>query len=308
MTSPQVTIAIPTMRRAASLKRAVDSVLSQTGVDLDTIEILVVDNDPDASARDLIATYASCPVTVVYGHEPEPGVANARNLILEMARAPLIAFLDDDQSASPDWLHHLLAAYSTYKPMITFGPVETALPDDAHPHAEYLKDFFSRIGPENSGIYDEFYGCGNSLFDMSQFKNYMPLFGAESNETGGEDDRLFSRLDQDGHKFGWAAGAIVMEHVPESRANLRYTLRRTFAYGQAPSVMSVQRRTPDLFGLIFWMLVGVAQAGIYGLISGLMWVVRLPRRAYWLDRAVQGLGKIFRFGPFAQKFYGRSAL
>ncbi len=34
-------------------------------------------------------------------------------------------------------------------------------------------------------------------------------------------------------------------------------------------------------------------------------LARTPHRAFMLDRALRGLGKVFFGGPFAMKFYGR---
>jgi len=38
-----------------------------------------------------------------------------------------------------------------------------------------------------------------------------------------------------------------------------------------------------------------------------MWALRAPGRAFMLDRAVRGLGKVFWSKPFEIQFYGQSA-
>ena len=55
------------------------------------------------------------------------------------------------------------------------------------------------------------------------------------------------------------------------------------------------------------MLIGLAQAGVFGLVAAVKWAVRAPDRAQALDRVARGLGKTFWFGPFKINFYGRSA-
>ena len=55
-----------------------------------------------------------------------------------------------------------------------------------------------------------------------------------------------------------------------------------------------------------WMLIGAGQAGVYGLTSIFLWMIRSPKRAHMLDKAVRGLGKFFWFPPFSMKFYGAS--
>ncbi|MAI89705.1 glycosyltransferase family 2 protein [Ponticaulis sp.] len=304
MTRVHTSVVIPTVRRLDSLARAMDSVIAQQGVDPASFELLVVDNDPAGSARPVVERYGNARIPVRYIHEPNPGVANVRNTAIAAVKGQHVAFLDDDQSAPDGWLKSFIALHEQYGPAITFGPVETSLPDENIRHARYFRKFFSRTGPEASGVFDEFYGCGNSYLDLAQMPKGEYLFDPKSNETGGEDDILFSTLEAQGHKFGWAADASVYEHVPESRLKLRYTLRRTFAYGQGPTVICARKSPPDIPGVIFWSLVGLAQAGIYGSISALMFVIRHEDRAIWFDKTTQGLGKTFWFGPFSQKFYG----
>ena len=64
--------------------------------------------------------------------------------------------------------------------------METALPEGVTSHVDYLKSFFSRGGPDAAGVYDTYYGCGNSMMDLDQIKFDGELFEASSNETGGE--------------------------------------------------------------------------------------------------------------------------
>ena len=44
-------------------------------------------------------------------HEDTIGLSVARNAALATARAPIVAFLDDDARAAPDWLARLVDAY-----------------------------------------------------------------------------------------------------------------------------------------------------------------------------------------------------
>ena len=64
---------------------------------------------------------------------------------------------------------------------------------------------------------------------------------------------------------------------------------------------------PNWPGLIRWMAIGAAQASVFGLLAAFQWLRGAPHRAFALDRSLRGLGKVFFGGPFALKFYGRSA-
>ncbi|MFN7281656.1 MAG: glycosyltransferase family 2 protein, partial [Brevundimonas sp.] len=75
-----VCVMIPTMRRPESLARALRSVFAQDGLADRPVSIVVVDNDPAATARSTVETLkADSPFPVVYRHEPRPGLATARN-------------------------------------------------------------------------------------------------------------------------------------------------------------------------------------------------------------------------------------
>lgn len=300
-------VVIPTVRRPEGLTRAVESVLAQEGVDRSSFEVLIVDNDPAGSARKTADQFKSSDVSVRYVHEPEAGVATARNTAVANVHSELILFLDDDQTAPTTWVADFLDLYREHKPAIAFGPVVTVLPDSITEHRKYLESFFSRTGPKLAGMYRDFYGCGNSMLDLSQLKSRIPLFETRHNETGGEDDILYSQLSDLGYKFGWSPTAYANEHVPERRATLAYAMRRTFAYGQAPTTLCARKERPDIPGMIYWTMVGLGQTLVYGGVASVMWLFNRPDRAFWLDRAAQGLGKALWFGPFEQKFYGSRA-
>jgi len=125
-----VAVIIPTLRRPEMLERAVRSVLGQTGVANRLREIVVVDNDPQATARDVTTRLAAeASVPIIWRHAPRPGVATARNQGLAVTTASLIAFLDDDESASPDWLKALLSAQAQTGADAVFGPIRGRVPD-----------------------------------------------------------------------------------------------------------------------------------------------------------------------------------
>jgi glycosyltransferase involved in cell wall biosynthesis len=121
--TPAVSIIIPTFRRPARALVAARSALAQT-CSL-AFEIVLVDNDPAGSAMGPLRALTDPRITVV--HEPGAGVANARNAGLRVARADIIAFLDDDEIAPPAWLGALLRVQKLSGADVVFGPVRTKL-------------------------------------------------------------------------------------------------------------------------------------------------------------------------------------
>jgi glycosyltransferase involved in cell wall biosynthesis len=104
--APLVSAIITTYRRADVLPRAIRSVLAQTVGD---IEVLVVDDEPSEEAAAAVAGVGDERVRYI-AHDVNQGLSAARNTGIAAARAPFVAFLDDDDEWAPAKLEHQLAA------------------------------------------------------------------------------------------------------------------------------------------------------------------------------------------------------
>jgi cellulose synthase/poly-beta-1,6-N-acetylglucosamine synthase-like glycosyltransferase len=303
-----VSLAIPTQRRPEGLAIAVRSTFRQTGLDLSRLELVIVDNDQTPSAQPMAARLAAeAPFPVRYVHEPAAGVANARNALLAAAKGDLIAFIDDDEEATPGWLAALIETQARYDADVVFGPVQARAPARIERHRQYLTQFFSREGPAQSGVIGHYYGCGDSLVRRAALPHPTRPFAPYRNEFGGEDDHLFGMMSRGGARFAWAHQALVFEDPVPERLTLRYTLARAFAYGQGPTYGCAMRDPPDWLGVGRWMAIGLAQVPLFGAVAAFQWLTGAPQRAFALDRMVRGAGKVLFGGPFKLRFYGRSA-
>lgn len=300
-----VSVLIPTFRRNEALKRAVKSVFEQS---VRPDEIIIVDNSPEAGAKAMIdALKTDAPVPLVYVHEASPGVANARNKGFGKASFDRIAQLDDDESASKDWLKHLVEIADTHQAGLVFGPVVSAPTARAGAlKSQWLSRLYSRLPEIEDGPTSKAFGCGNSLIDRGIAKLPAPVFDARTNETGGEDDLLFAYLCEHNTPIAWAGKAVVTEHVEDQRVNWRSILHRSFAYGQGPTQLAFEARNYPLVGV--WMSVGFIQALIYGLGALPARVMSSRLCAYMLDRAVQGVGKLVWAGQLSPRLYGVAKL
>jgi glycosyltransferase involved in cell wall biosynthesis len=307
--TPAVSVVIPTLARPLQLQCALRSLFGQLGVEAKQIEAVVVDNDPGGSAAELVATLGKrAAISVRYVAEPRPGVAYARNAGVGAARAPLIAFLDDDQIASPGWLAGLMASQARLDADVVFGPIDGVVTGADRRLDRYLSNFFSRFGPCEERLLDRYWGCGNSLLRRSALPHPKAPFSAERNEIGGEDDLLFGTMKSAGARFGWSPDAWVQEMAPRERAQLSYVLRRAFAYGQGPASSAMAANPPRRAEAAGWMAKGLVQAALFGALAGWRLLTGKPDWPEALDRAVRGLGKTFWFGPFKIRFYGAAAL
>lgn len=309
MSLPSVTVVIPTFNRPEGLIQAVLSVYEQTLAKTDGFALVIVDNHPEATGAAAIETLrAQCPANLQFSviHEPRAGVANARNAAMASVETDLVAFLDDDMTAPADWLERLLEAHQAHPQPVMFGPVLTVLPEDIKRHRAYFEAFFARDPGHQTGLISKSYGCGNSLMDFSKIPGKAPWFDETMNEIGGEDDRLFERVRNGDLKFAWASKAPTLEHPQRKRLSLSYTLRRAFSYGQAPVTLARLARPRRYGDMVKWIVIGGGKAVLHGLAYLILLIMRHPKRAFELDKAVRGLSKVLWFLDF--KFYGASSL
>ncbi|BEV09853.1 glycosyltransferase [Asticcacaulis sp. DW145] len=300
-----VSLIIPTFRRPEALKTALHSVFAQTGVEV-AVNIIVCDNSPEGSARAMVESLTpGAGQTLIYLHEPNPGVANARNTAVKAAHDPFILFLDDDEEAPSDWVAKMLSAQQAFGADVVFGPVTARLKTAAPQFRPYFEAFFSRFGPAHSGPIPDYYGCGNSLIRRALLSGEQP-FDTNRNSCGGEDDKLFYALKQEGARMVWASDAFVWEDVPESRATLRYTLPRAFAYGQGPSTSAMAGTPKKPLTCAYWMLNGLVQALLFGGAGLVLYAAGSKAAARILDKAARGLGKLIWFHKIG--FYGTALL
>jgi succinoglycan biosynthesis protein ExoM len=297
----KVSVLIPTFRRPDSFIRAARSVFRQQGVE--NIELVAIDNSPEGSALDIFRQLdAEAPIPFRWAHAPKPGVSQARNVALTLARGALVAWLDDDEEASPTWLAQLIAVRTMTGAQSVFGPVRAQAPANA-PNAEFYEDLYSRRGPHFSGACAHAHGIGNSLQPSAMFERPI-AFDPRSDQTGGEDDALFAAWADAGATFAWAADALVVEHLGPERTKLAHGLKRAFAYGQGPCETAWATRR--YARLARHMGVGAAQTLVFGAASVLVAAASRQHALGLLDQAARGAGKMFWF--FEQRFYGEAAL
>ena len=104
---PLVSVVVMSFNRPQALERCLASLAAQT-LAKQKFEVVLVDvsNPPN---HPQVARYGER-LTLRHRIETNRGVAGNRNLGAAAATAPLLAFLDDDCVAHPEWLATLLAA------------------------------------------------------------------------------------------------------------------------------------------------------------------------------------------------------
>jgi glycosyltransferase involved in cell wall biosynthesis len=235
--APRITAAICTYERYDLLPGAIDSVLSQT-LPAGAFELIVIDNSPDpARSAQEAAAFAGRP-GLAWHHEPRPGLSNARNVAARHARAPIIAYLDDDARADPIWLDSIAACFDQFGESV--GVVGGRIrPWWGAPRPEWLADEMLGaitvvdLGPERRLLTEREWVAGaNIAFRVAALRE-AGWFDTSLGRTGGgasllsaEETALTDRIKALGRQVAYEPAAGVDHWVDPSRLTQRWFRRR----------------------------------------------------------------------------------
>lgn len=195
--------------------------------------VVVVDNDEGGSAREVVdAARGRIPFPVLYAIEPRRGIPHARNCGVALALrtgADFVAFIDDDEIASSDWLDELLDVQRRYGADVVSGP---SLPLFAPGVEQWVIDggFFT-YPRYATGEVIPIAATNNVLVAAPLFGDAPEPFDPAFGLSGMDDSHFFMRAKLSGAKLVWADEAVVEEFIPASRAHARWILKRAFRIG-----------------------------------------------------------------------------
>ena len=245
MTAQRLVIAVLTYLRPADLQEVLPLLVAQAaGVRTDELEVsvLVVDNDPAASASPIVEQVRDelpGPVELRYAHEPVPGISAGRNRALqEGSEDDLLVFIDDDERPSKDWLRLLLATRSGYGADLVQGPVISEFqvaPDDWIRSGGFFR---RRRMPTGSPL--DVAVTNNLLLDLRTVRAIDLSFDPTLGITGGEDTLFTRQLHRSGAVMVWCDEAYVIDVVPASRSTRAWVRQRALSMGNASALVALR--------------------------------------------------------------------
>jgi GT2 family glycosyltransferase len=229
-------VIVCTRGRPQQLGPCLNALAGQPGLD----RLLVVENGAPASAAHDLAAGAGASYLV----EPRRGSSPARNRGLRAAAADLVAFVDDDCVAEPDWLPALLAPFAAPDVHAVAGQV---LPTEVVTPAQVL---FDRCFPYSKGPQPRSFGPGPRPYPFPLNANemgtgasmafrrrtlagvggFVDALSAGGPARGGEDLHAFYAVLRAGYRLVYQPAARVRHPHPATAADLDRVL---FNYGVA---------------------------------------------------------------------------
>ncbi len=239
---PAVSVIIPayTMSRWDSLSEAVASAQAQTVPVLETI--VVIDHHPELLAR---AKRELRGVRTIPS-EGSPGVSGARNTGVAASRGDIVAFLDDDAIASPDWLATLLRHFTDPDVVGAGGYInplwETARPSWLPPEFDWAIGTSYLGMPESTAAVRNVW-TNSMVIRRRAFEavgGFRDDFGKVGIRGRPEDTDLCLRVTSAKERGIWVydPAGVIAHRVSAKRVTLRYFVMRCFDEGWGKGLMA----------------------------------------------------------------------
>jgi glycosyltransferase involved in cell wall biosynthesis len=251
VTPPRISVVVCTHNRAAYLRKSLASLVDQT-IDTAQFEIVLVDNASGDDTADVVREEFGHVPNLRHLHEPVLGISRARNKGWRAARGQIIACLDDDAVAEPDWLEAVgqffdegwerVGAVGGRIEPIWEAPRPAWLADDLTPSLTVL-DWSDGVRPIRT---DEWIVAANIAFPRSA----LEAAGGFRTDLGRRGTRLLSNeenllrleIEDLGLICYWDPRITVRHHVHATRLTRSWLRKRSWWQGVSDAVLGLHRR------------------------------------------------------------------
>lgn len=284
----EISVCIATRRRPAGLETLLTSLVNQRAAP--PFDVVVIDNDPAGSARPVVARFSGR-LQIAYDIEPVPGVSSARNRSVAISHAPLLAFIDDDERAEPDWLAALYEKMSDPAVAAAIGVVTFEFDEDVPLYRRRCRIFQGLEFADGETL--KWWGAwiGNSIIRRGALPD--PPFEAALNLVGGEDSHLFDDMIAGGARVVAARRAITVEHRSAARMRLVDLLGRALRGGATDLEIEWLKRTRRLRARLRYGVQSIVAGSGHLVLALLCWI---PARAFALARLMDAAKWTGRLG------------
>lgn len=229
------------MERWDLLTKVIASVQAQTYAAQQIL--VIVDHNPDLYKR-LMETVRDA---VIVENSGPPGLSGARNTGVGLATSEIVAFLDDDAEAAPDWLERLIPFYDDPDVLAVGGRAEPMW--EAGRPAHFAEELDWIVGCSHRGLprvaseVRNVIGANMSFrrdvlvqvggFNVSLGRQGSVPLGCEETEIC-----IRSTIGAPGSRVVYEPAAVVRHFVPATRGTLRYMLARSWSEGISKAQVS----------------------------------------------------------------------
>ncbi len=233
-----------TLERTETLVDCIESVLAQTHEPIEVV--VVVDGNPELG--DVLAErFGEVGDLVLVENDQNRGISYSRTKGAEVATGEIVAFIDDDAIAEPDWIEELVAVYEETDAIAVGGYVR---PDWVTEKPSFFpEEFYWLVGCTEPGFAEHLEEVRNTYGSNISYKRerFLEIGGYDAN-TGRKGDRHIQaheapagiRLQETyGQGIVYTQNAVVDHQLFDYRGEFGWLVRRAFWQGFSKRVMEV---------------------------------------------------------------------
>ncbi len=205
------------------------------------IEIIIIDNDIEGTAKEVVENFAQDTIYPVHYHvESQKGLSSVRNRLLQECyklEADFLAGCDDDDVVDINWLQELLIAQNKHEAVAIAGP--------------WFNSAGSTPNEYETASKITFINTGNYLIDLSFVKKHQIIFNVKLNDQGCEDSDFSLSIAQYTDKIFWESKAIVREQLNLKKQGFLYECKRAIAFSFNRRIIDINNSNQSRLVLFF---------------------------------------------------------
>jgi len=240
-----IVICTYSMDRYPSFSECVESALDQTYGDLEVV--IVVDGTErvfDRVRRD----FGDVENVVLHCNDENRGISYSRTKGAEIASGDVVAMIDDDATAAPDWIARLVETYREHPDAVAVGG--EVVPDWVADRPDFFpEEFYWLVGCNERGFGDHMQEVRNTYGSNISFKRDVFLeAGGYDENTGRKGDRHLQAHEapvciriheHTGQRVIYNREAVVHHKLYDYRTDFRWLVSRSFWQGYSKRVMDL---------------------------------------------------------------------
>jgi glycosyltransferase involved in cell wall biosynthesis len=239
-----VVVCTHSLDRYGPFSECVESILAQEYEPLEIV--IVVDGNKEVFER-IQSDFGCKENVVVHNNDENRGISFSRTKGAELASGEIVAFIDDDAIAEPDWVGRLIEVYNESGAIAVGGDIK---PDWQTEKPDFFpEEFYWLVGCVEPGFAEDGEEVRNTYgSNISYRRDEFLNVGGYDPSTGRKGDKHLQAheapvgirfLEEYGQGMVFIKDAIVHHKLFDYRGELRWLLFRSFWQGYSKRVMDL---------------------------------------------------------------------
>ena len=244
----ELSIIICTYNRAQFLPEALNSLKEQT-LDKSRFEVILINNNSTDATEAISKKFEkhTPEINFQYHIESSQGLSFARNKGIEVAQGNIIAFIDDDAIAEPDYAENILKTIEGNPEFTGFGgKVIPIYPDGKEPAwmSKYIQGVVSKVDyGEKTGPFDKKkYPVGCNMIFRREVFDELGAFNVNLKYRS-DDKYIFLKLRNHNKKILYTPSVVVHHNIDASRLTHEFIVKLCIQIGATEKIRLRESKT-----------------------------------------------------------------